>query len=77
MNTCDSVDWYEGDVCVLTSGHDGSHRDQFGMTWDRGAGTLSVYRVNGPWWPERGHVLSKYLPTDCTMRPKRERTEET
>lgn len=60
-NTCPSVDWYEGDVCVLDADHDGAHRDRFGATWTVGAGDYSLYRVNGPWWPERGHVLANYL----------------
>lgn len=64
MNTCDSVDWYEGDRCVLDAGHEGLHVDSSGMTWDMGAGELSVYRVHGPWWPERGHVLDNYVSKD-------------
>lgn len=60
-NTCASVDWYEGHLCRLSAGHDGRHEDEYGASWDKGAGDHSLYRVHGPWWPERGHVLSKYL----------------
>lgn len=62
QETCDSVDWYEGDVCVHASDHVGLHADRYGVTWEKGAGERSLYRMNGPWWPERGHVLSVYLP---------------
>jgi len=64
VKTCDSVDWYEGDRCVLDAGHEGKHQDSYGATWERGASPNSMYRVHGPWWPERGHVLSNYLAKD-------------
>ncbi len=63
VNTCDSVDWYEGHRCILDADHAGHHLDEWGATWDRGASERSLYRVHGQWWPERGHVLSKYLAT--------------
>lgn len=62
--TCASVDWYEGEYCALDADHEGEHRDAHGATWTKGASALSIYRVHGPWWPERGHVLSNYLPRD-------------
>ena len=64
QSTCDSVDWYEGDDCVLPPDHVGLHRDAFGATWEHGASERSLLRVHGPWWPEKGHVLAKYLPKD-------------
>jgi hypothetical protein len=48
-NTCDSVHWYEGDLCVLGAGHMGEHRDAYGLTWDTGAGPESKMRLHGPW----------------------------
>ena len=63
--TCDSVDWYEGVPCVnLDADHDGAHDDGYGVTWIKGAGPNSIYRVNGPWWPEMGHTVAKYVDTD-------------
>jgi hypothetical protein len=54
---CDSIHFYEGDLCELEAGHDGDHEDFVGLTWDRGAGPQSALRrvldprPKGAWSP--------------------------
>ena len=69
MNTCDSIHWYDGDACVLDAGHDGVHRDEFGLTWDKGASDRSLLRFHGP-WPEvvegaYAHVYAEVVRDEC------------